>query len=126
MTSSHFGHRGNTLPSVLWWVCTAAAVLVLLAGAYQLVFADRAIGLFTCALGAAWLWGTLSRRVFAFQLATVAFLMAAVALVAEVWMPSPETVRMPIGTVGPAVAVMALLGLAAGHGYLAWRLRRGP
>ena len=100
----------------------ATVACVWMSGAWQLLYADRVLGLMVLALGAMLLMGVLRRKVYAYQILTIGFLFSAMGLVAFHWFPPPEGDGQWLSSAEFAITLVALVALFVGNAWLASNL----
>lgn len=105
--------------SSIWLMDVGMLVCLLLSGLYQVLSADRVLGLIVLVGSAALLTGVVLNRIAAFQLLGVGFLASALGLAVIHWIPSPEAAWRSLSATDFTIALFALLVLSAGNVMLA-------
>ena len=105
--------------SSIWLMDVGVLVCLMLSGLYQVLNADRVLGLTVLVGSAALLSGVVLNRIAAFQLLGVGFLATALGLAVIQWVPPPEAAGRSLGDTESTIALVALLVLFAGNIMLA-------
>lgn len=111
--------KARVFRSSVWLMDVGVLACLMLSGLYQVLNADRVLGLIVLVGSAALLTGVVLNRMTAFQLLGVGFLATALGLAVIQWVPPPELAGRSLGAAEFTIALSALLALAAGNIMLA-------
>lgn len=119
MTALDVSREPGIIQRFIWLVGVATLACLLMSGAWQVLYADRVLGLIALALGSMLLFGVLKRKVYAYQSLSIGYLLSAIGLMAFHWHPPPEGEGQWLSSAEFAITLVALAALFVGNAWLA-------